>query len=171
MLSYNSPLEGDRLNMLSGRTPLRRHSTYGFRVAKSPSSLMSFCSPSYFPANDCSFACVSFHIPVLPFPPALPIVRTSSPKIPLQFPSLAYFLSRPSTLPSHVLRFSPAFPYIPYFPLFLYFPCLSRISLPKILLSMPAPGSSSSVSVPPSLFLYPSLPYFLVLWILPQLCL
>ena len=27
---------------------------------------MSFCSPSYFPANDCCFACVSFHIPVFP---------------------------------------------------------------------------------------------------------
>ena len=40
-------------------------------VAKSPSSLMSFCSLSYFPANHCCFSCVSFHSPVLPFPPAL----------------------------------------------------------------------------------------------------
>ena len=40
-------------------------------MAKSPSSLMSFCSPSYFPANDCYFACVSFHIPVCLFPPPL----------------------------------------------------------------------------------------------------
>ena len=43
---------------------------------------MSFCSPSYFPANVCCFACVSFHVPVLAFTPALPALsRTSPPKI------------------------------------------------------------------------------------------
>ena len=43
----------------------------------------------------------------------------------------------------------------PYFPSFRYFTCLSRTS-PKILLSMPAPGHSSSVLT--FLSLYPSFP-------------
>ena len=39
-------------------TLLRRNTTYSLCVAKSPSSLTSFCSASYFPAND-SFSLVS----------------------------------------------------------------------------------------------------------------
>ena len=52
-------------------------------MAKSPSSLMSFCSPFYFPANDCCFVCASFHIFVLPS-----ISRTSRfvPHFPSQNP-------------------------------------------------------------------------------------
>ena len=92
-------VEGDRLNV-----QLRRNFAYGLRVAKSPSSLMSFCSPFYFPANDCWFACVSFHIPVLSFPPALPSISRTSHVCPalslpkscwvclLQVPPPAYFL-------------------------------------------------------------------------------
>ena len=57
------------------------------------------------------------------------------------------------------------FPYFLFLPHFLHFPVLSRTSRPKILMSMPAPGPSSSVL--PSLCLYPSLPYLPVLWILP----
>ena len=118
-------------------------------VAKSPPSFMSFCSPSYFPSqNPVEHACSRFLLP-----------RT--------FP-------RPSTLSSYLLPFSPAFPFsvlpfvqvlhmfVPHFPLFPYFPCLSRTSPPKILLSMPTSGPSTSVLPSP----YPnSLPYFPVLWI------
>ena len=123
--------------------------TYGLRVAKSPSSLMSFCCP-HFIANDCYFACVSFHILVLSFLlhflqfPVLPVLSLIYPSktcsaCPLQAPPPAYSLSHPSIFSSLVH--------------------LSRTSLPKILLSMPVPGPSSSV-LP-----YPSLPHFPVLWI------
>ena len=75
----------------SGWTPLRRNSTYAFRWprnGKNPSSLIIFCSPSYFLANLCCFACVSFHILELPFPPVLHVLsRTSPPKILLSMPS------------------------------------------------------------------------------------
>ena len=79
---------------------------------------MSFFSPSSFPANDCCFACVSLHIPVLPFPLALRSIACTSrfiPHFPFQNPSPgpppARFLSYPSTLSSHVFPFPPAFPY------------------------------------------------------------
>ena len=39
-----------------------RNTIYGLCVAKSLSSLTSFCSLSYFPDNDCSFNCVLLHI-------------------------------------------------------------------------------------------------------------
>ena len=147
--------------MPSGLTPLRRNSTYGLRVAKSASSLMSFCSHSYFPANDCCFACVSFHIPVLPFLPALP-------SFPRTFRFVPHFSSqnpaehvRSRSLLQHTFFYIPIpFPsmyflfllyfLIPYFPPFRYFLCLSRASPPKIPLSMPAPGLSSSVLPFPS---------------------
>ena len=104
------PSKGDRLNVPSGWTPVRRNSIYGLRVAKSPSSLMNFCSPFYLSPNDCCFACVSFHISVFPFPSAL---KFNSPYFPfcpalsllkscwaclLQVPSPMYFL--PFTFPS-----------------------------------------------------------------------
>ena len=101
--------------------PLRRNSTYSLCVTKSPSFLMSFCCSSYFFANHCCFACVSFHIPVLPFPPAPPsIPRTSRfvPHFPFQNPIehtrsrslLQHTSPHPSTLSFHVLPFPPAFP-------------------------------------------------------------
>ena len=67
---------------------LRRNSTYGLRVTKSPSSLVSFCFSSYFSVNHCCFACVSFYISLLffirhflQFPVLLVLSRTSPPKI------------------------------------------------------------------------------------------
>ena len=96
---------------------------------------MSFCSPSYFLANN-FFACVSLHISILPFLPVLPsILRTSQlfcsalplPKscwaCPLQGPPPAYFLSYSSTLASLVLSFPPAFPYsiLPFVPVLSMF--------------------------------------------------
>ena len=80
---------------------LRRNSTYGLRVANSPSSLISFCSPFYFPANDCCL-----------------LVSRST------FPCFLFLL--------HSLQF-------------FVLPVLSCTSPPKILLSMPGPGPSSSV--------------------------
>ena len=92
-------------------------------VTKSPSSLISFCSPSYFPANHCCFACVSFHIPVLLFCPALPLPKScwaclSRSLFQRTFP---YF----SILFSHVLPFPPAFPFsvlpfVPVLPMFVH---------------------------------------------------
>ena len=52
---------------------------------------------------------------------------------------------------------------IPYSSSFPYFPCLSHTFPPKILFSMPASVFSSSIL--PFLSLYPSLPYFSMLWI------
>ena len=141
-------------------------------VAKSLSSLMSFCSPSYSSANHCYFACVSFHIPVLPFPPALPSISGISRFVP-HFP-YKILLSMPASGPSssvlsHIpLPFPPMYFLsllhflFPYFPSFSYFPCLSRISPLKILLSK---------SVLPFLSIHPSLPHLPVLWNLPLLCL
>ena len=123
--------------------PLRWNSTYGLRWPRVPHP---FCSPSYFPANLCCFACVSFHIPVLPFPLALPSIPHTS---------------------CFVRHFSLLFP--PMYFLFPYFLCLFCTPPPNILLSMPAPGPSSSVLS--SLSLYPFLSYFPVLWILSVLCL
>ena len=168
-----NPSKWDRLSGLSGWTPLRRNSTYGLRMAKSPSSLMSFFSPPYSPPTivfRSTFPYFLFllhflHFPIFPFSPHFPsqnpveharsrslLQRTSFyipiPCLPMYFLCLLYFL----------ILYSSSFP---------YFPCLSRTSPPKILLSMPAPGPSSSVL--PSLSLYPSLPYFPVLWILPVL--
>ena len=112
----------------SGLTPLRRNSTYDLRVAKSPSSLISICSRSYFPANHCRFACVSFHIPVLFFPPTLPSILHTSRFVP-HFPSqnpveharfrslLQRTFPHPSTFFSHVLPFPLAFPF-PVLPIF-----------------------------------------------------
>ena len=118
---------------------------------------MSFCSTSCFPANHCCFHCVSFHIPVLPFPPTLPLIsRTSrfvSHSLSTLFPHLLF---PPSAFSFSVLPFVPV--------LFMLVPIAFP---PKILLSMPAPSLSSSVL--PSL--YPSISYFPVLWILLILCL
>ena len=114
---------------------------HGLRVAKSPSSLMSFCSPSYFPANHCCFACVSFHIPVLPFPPALHsfprtfrfVQRTFAPKILLGMPAPG---PSSSVLPHIPLPFPSCISFS-----FPYFPCLSLTYASKILLSrIPPPG-------------------------------
>ena len=154
--------------MPSGLTPLPRNSTYGLRVTKSPSSLMSFCFPYYFPV-DCYFACVSFHVPVFPFLlhflqfPVLPVLsRISLPKIQLSMPA-------PGP-PSSLFSFTFLYSFLPCtsFPSsislsrtslrFRTFHCMSRIFLPKILLSMPAP--SPSFRVLPFLSLYPTLPYF-----------
>ena len=131
---------------------------------------MGFCSPSYFPANDCCFACVSFHILVFPFSPALPsFSRTSHfvPRFPSQNP-VEHTRSRcllqrtsfyiPIDFPPMNFFFFLNF-LIPDFSSFSCSLCLSRSFLSKILLSMPAPGPSSSVL--PSL--YPFLPYFPVL--------
>ena len=92
------PSKGDRLNVLSGWTPLRRNSNYGLHVPKSSPSLMSFCSPSYFLTNDCCFACASYHIPYFLFllhflnSPVLPVLSRTSPPIIL--------VSMPATDPS-----------------------------------------------------------------------
>ena len=148
------------INMLSGWTPLRRNFTYGFRVAKGLSSLMSFCSPFYFPANDCCFACISFHIFVLPFllhfllfPVLSVLFRTSPLKILLSMPA-------PGTS-SSVLPFTSLYPFLPCtsFPSCIF---LSRTFHVCSALSLPGPSLSSSAL--PSLYL--SLPYLPVLWIL-----
>ena len=123
------------------------------------SSLMSFCSPFYFPANNCCFACVSFHIPLLPsISCTFRLSLTFPPKILLSMPAPG--------ISSSVLPFTSLYPFLPCtsfrillpFPLmyflsllrFLtpYFPCLSLtfLSRPKILLSMPARGSSQQRS-------------------------
>ena len=164
--------------MPSGWTPLRRNSEFQLRlrVAKSPLFLMSCCSPFFFPHQRfwlclCLFphsrtsfsSCTSFNSLYFPLCPALPLPK-SWWACPLQIPPPAYFLSHPSTLFSHVLSFPLAFPYFvllfaPVLPMFVsHFPS-------HILLSMPAPDSSFSVLT--CLSLYPSVPYFPVLWILP----
>ena len=107
----------------------------------------------------CCFACVSLHIPILPFPPALS-------SIPRTFRFISHFPSqnpvehaRSSVLPLKSLPIPPMYflflPhfFLPYFPSFLYFPCLSRISPPKILLSMPAPGLLQRTSLYCSFYL------------------
>ena len=129
---------------------MRRNATYGLRVAKNPSSLMSFCSPSYFPANDCCFACVSFQISVLP---SIPCTSSFVPHFPSQN-SVEHARSK-SLLQRNsfyiTLSFSPMYFLsllhflTPYFPSFPYFPGLSRTSSSKILLSMPASDPSSSI--------------------------
>ena len=138
--------------------------------------LGAFAHLPIFPTNDCCFACVSFHISVLPFPlcfllfPVLPVLsRSYLPKIllsmPLQVPPPTYFLWHPfMPFPPMYFLYIRYF-LISYFPSFPYFPCLSRTSPAKILLSMLALGPSFGVL--PSL----SLTYFPVLWILPLLCL
>ena len=95
---------------------------------------MNFCSPSYFPAIHCCFACVSFHIPVLPFPPALPSIPRISRFVP-NFSSqnpVDHARSRsllqptsphPSTLSAYVLPFPPAF----LFPVLSFVPVLPML--------------------------------------------
>ena len=98
--------------------------------------------------------------------------RTFPPKILLSMPapSSSSSVLPHIPLPFHGMYFLFLLHFLfPYFPSFLYFPCLSRTSLSKILLSMSAPGPSSNVLL--FLFFYSSLPYFSVLWILPFLCL
>ena len=124
-----------RTGVPGGWTSLCQNSNYGLRVAKSLSFLMSFSSPSYFLTNDCCFACFSFHIPVLSFPPffsfifpylpfcpALPLSK-SSWAIPLQVPSSAYFFLHFYAFSSHVLPFPPAFSYLvlSFIPILLLF--------------------------------------------------
>ena len=101
-------------------------------VTKSPSSLMSFSSPSYFPANHCCFACVPCFLFLLHFLqfPSLPLPK-SCWACPFEVLPPAYFLSHPSTLSSHVLPFSPAFPYpiLPFVPVLpMLFPHLLSLS-------------------------------------------
>ena len=172
------PSNGDRLNVPSGWTPT---ASVWLRV---PHSIWAF---ALFPISPPTIvgllACVSFHIPVLSFflhflyYPVLSVLSLTKScwACPLQVPPPAYFLLHPYTFSYHVLPFLLYF-LIPYFPSISYFPCLSRISSPKILLSMPAPGPSSIVF--PFLSLCPFLPYFpvycgfyLALLILPLLCL
>ena len=82
------------------------------RLAKRPSSLMSFCSPSYFTSNECCFACVLFHISPIsffsctsfnslyfPFCPALPLPK-SCWAYPLQAPPSTQFFLFSFALPS-----------------------------------------------------------------------
>ena len=174
--NFLTPSKEDWLNVPSVWTPLRRNSTHGLRVYKSPSSLISFYFPSYISANDCCFPCVLFYIPVLPFPSAFPsFSRTSRffPHFPSQNPvenarsrsllqgTISFYIPIPFS-PMYFL--SLLYFLIQYFPSFPYFPYSSRTFSPKILLSMPAPNLSSSIL--PSLFLYPSLLYFPVIWIL-----
>ena len=116
---------------------------------------MSVCSPSYFPSNRCCFVCASFHLPVLPFPPALSSFPHTSRFVPhfpfqnpvtcpLQVPLSAYFLLHPSTFSSRVL--------LP-FPLVLPYPVLPMIAshFPSQNLVEHA-WSRSSSSVLPSLY-------------------
>ena len=128
-------------------------------MTKSFSSPMSFCSPSYFPANDCCFACVSFHVPTLPFPPAFPSIPHTFHFVPhflsqtlveharcrsfLQRTSFHIFLLFPLMYFHSLLHFL-----IPYFPSFPYFSCLSRTFLTKILFRMPAPCPSPAYFLP-----------------------
>ena len=123
-LCYERPSNRDRLSVPIEVVNAAAPEHY-LRTCCGQESLMSFCSTSYIPTNDCSFHCALLHIPVLPFPSALSLIPrtsqmfclacTSPPKIllsiptqgpsssvlphmPLPFPSI-YFLSRTS-LPS-----------------------------------------------------------------------
>ena len=104
-------------------------------MAKSPSSLMSFCSPSYFPANNFFCLCLAPHSLNSPYFPIV-LTRTSLPKI---------FLSMLARGPSFsVLSFTSLYPFLPC----TSFPsCISFTPHPKIFLSIPARGS------PPAYFL------------------
>ena len=120
-----------------------------------PHLLWAFRFSFYFPANDCCFACVSFHILLLLFLPALPSIPRTFPFVPY-FPlkscwACPFQISPTAYFPTSLYTFLLCTSFL-YFPLFPYFPCLSRTFPPKILLSMPAPGPSSSAL--PSL--YPS---------------
>ena len=118
-----------------------------------------------------SLVCVSFYILVLSFPRVFLLLPRTSRFVP-------HFLSQNPVEPAYsrsllqrtsfyILR---RLPFPPMYFLFLlhsripYFPCLSCTS-PKILLSMPCqvPPPCSVLSF---IFLYPSFPYFPVLWIL-----
>ena len=170
----------DRLSVPRPRgwTPRRRNTTYGLCVAKNPSFLMSFCSPSYFSANDFFFfcfclapysrtsfsSCTFFNFPYF----TIVLSRTFPPKIlliwgTLQVPPVAYFLSHLSTLSSHILSCPSAFPY----------PVLPFVFVLTML--VPHFSSQNSVEHARSRSLLqrtsfssplPSLPYFPILWIL-----
>ena len=136
-----------------GWTPLRQYTTDGLCVVKISSSLLSFCSPSYFSANGCFFACVSLYIPVLPFSPALPsILRTFQyfcHALPLPKSSWACRLEVPPPTYFYI-----SLPVARMYFLFLqhylipYFPCLSRNSTPKIFWACP-------LRVPPPAYFLP----------------
>ena len=131
---------------------------------KGPLSLTSFYSPSYFPAKDSSLDCVLLHIPVLSFPPALPLIlRTfqifcpvllllkSSWACPLKVPPPVYFHTFLYPFLSYTSFSSPVLSFPPSLPI-----CWSSTSLPKIFLSMPAGVPSSSVLFLPLPFPIPS---------------
>ena len=80
-------------------TPLRRNSTYALCVAKSLSSLTSFCSSYYLPANDCWLTCVSSHILVLLFPPGLPSILSTSQMFSAALPLPKFFWAFPFEVP------------------------------------------------------------------------
>ena len=123
---------------------------------KSPLSLMSFCSLSYFPANDCYFACASFHIPVLFFPPVLPCIPRSSRFVPhfSSQNSVEHTRSRSllqCTYPASFYGFYPFLPCMMYL-LFLlhflisYFPCLYRMRGPRVECAQPHQTKKSRVT-------------------------
>ena len=114
-----------------GVNTVRRNSVYGLRVAKSP--LWAFVLlPIFRPTIVVLLVCCSTYFlflqHFLQFLVLSVLFPTSSPKILLNTPSPAYFLSHPSTLFSHVLPFPPVFPYpvlpfVPVLPMFVpHFP-------------------------------------------------
>ena len=146
----------------------RRNTTYVWpRVSHSlwafvlfPRQRLFFCL-CFAPHSRTSFSsCTFFNFPYFPLCSTLPSqnpVEHARPRSFLQFTSSLH-----STLSCHVLSFSPAFSY-PVLPFFFVLPMFVLQAPPKILLSLPARGLFSSVL--PTLSLYPSLPYFPVLWI------
>ena len=122
---------------------------------------MDFCSPSYFPVNDCCFACVPFHIPVLPFPPALPLFlllvlsRASPSKILLSMPAPG-----PSSCVLPLTWFTFILPFLPCtsFPscIFLFLTSL-RFRTFHVCPALPLPKScwACPLQIPPPAYFFP----------------
>ena len=110
---------------------------------------MSFCSPSSFPASDCCFACVSLHIPVLPFSSCTSFNSLYFPFYPaLPFPK-SFSRSSSSALP-----FISLYPFIPC----TSFPsCISLFRTSHICPALPLPKScwACPLRVPPPAYFLP----------------
>ena len=118
------------------------------------------------------FACILFHISVLHFLPAPPLISMhyfpNVPYFPSQNPvelarapfSSVYFPSHPSTFSSHVLTFPSALPS----PIPSFFPVLHTCFVPH-LFSQNSLGLARGLSSRVLPFLYPSLPHFPAKWL------
>ena len=146
-MSVTLPSKGDPLNLPSGWTLLRQNHIYGLRVAKSFSSLMSFCSPSYFPANNCCFAVSRSTLPYFLQSSVLPVLsHNSPPKILLSMPAPGPY--------SSVLSFTSLYPFLPCtsFPSCISLSCTSlRSHTSHVCHALPLPKSclECSLQVPP----------------------